>query len=375
MFLALRELIFARSRFTLMGSVVALISVLMVLLAGLSSGLVNDGVSGLQRMPVQAVAFAPETRTDSAFTRSVVGSDQVEQWVARPDVSVATPMGLSIINARTSAGTPVDLTLIGADPQGPLVPEVAEGRAPASDGEILISATAADDVELGDTVTVDRLGIPLEVVGIAADQHTFGHVDMAFTTLPTWQDVHAGTRLGEEPRAGAREEYSVVAIAGVDGALPDLAAGDAAAGTSGRTMEEAFDSSPGYQAEMMTMSMITWFLYAISALVVGAFFAILTVQRSREIAVLRAMGASTARLLIDVVGQALILLVVAIGAGVAIGVGVGSLLLGTGMPFALEAGPIALGAVLLLVLGLAGATLATVRISSVDPHSALGENR
>ena len=375
MFLALRELIFARSRFTLMGSVVALISVLMVLLAGLSSGLVNDGVSGLQRMPVQAVAFAPETRTDSAFTRSVVGSDQVEQWVARPDVSVATPMGLSIINARTSAGTPVDLTLIGADPQGPLVPEVAEGRAPASDGEILISATAADDVELGDTVTVDRLGIPLEVVGIAADQHTFGHVDMAFTTLPTWQDVHAGTRLGEQPRAGAREEYSVVAIAGVDGALPDLAAGDAAAGTSGRTMEEAFDSSPGYQAETMTMSMITWFLYAISALVVGAFFAILTVQRSREIAVLRAMGASTARLLIDAVGQALILLVVAIGAGVAIGVGVGSLLLGTGMPFALEAGPIALGAVLLLVLGLVGATLATVRISSVDPHSALGENR
>lgn len=59
----------------------------------------------------------------------------------------------------------------------------------------------------------------------------------------------------------------------------------------------------------------------------------------------------------------------------AIGVGLGSLLLGTGMPFALEAGPIAVGALLLLVLGLIGATLATIRISSVDPHSALGENR
>ncbi|MDX2357304.1 ABC transporter permease [Dietzia sp. PP-33] len=375
MFLALRELLYARSRFTLMGSVVALISVLMVLLAGLSSGLVNDGVSGLQRMPVQAVAFAPETRTDSAFTRSVVGHDQVDRWAARPDVAEATPMGLSIINAKSSSGSPVDLTLIGADPQGPLIPEVAEGRAPESDGEILVSATAADVVDLGDTVTVDRLGTPLEVVGIAADQHTFGHVDMAYTTLTTWQDVHSGTRFGEEPRVGAREEYSVVAIAGVDGELPDLASGDADADTSARSLEEAFDSSPGYEAEMMTMSMITWFLYAISALVVGAFFAILTVQRSREIAVLRAMGASTLRLLTDAIGQALILLTGSITVGVAIGVGVGSFLVGTGMPFALEAGPIALGASLLLVLGLVGATLATIRITSVDPHSALGENR
>ena len=375
MFLAWRELIHARSRFALMGSVVALISILMVLLAGLSSGLVNDGVSGLQRMPVQAVAFAPDTRTDSAFTRSVVGPDQVEAWAERPDVEVATPMGLSIINAKTSAGTPVDLTLIGAEPGGPLVPEAAEGRMPEADGEILVSGTAADDVSVGDTVVVDRLDIPLTVVGIAGDQHTFGHVDMAFTTLPTWQDVHSGTRFGEEPRPGADQEYSVVALMGVDGKEPDLAAGDAAADTSALPMKEAYNSSPGYQAETLTMSMITWFLYAISALVVGAFFAILTVQRSREIAVLRAMGASTAKLLIDAIGQALILLVISIGVGVAIGVGAGSLLLGTGMPFALEAGPIALGAGLLLVLGLIGATLATVRISSIDPHSALGENR
>lgn len=375
MFLAWRELIHARSRFTLMGSVVALISILMVLLAGLTSGLVNDGVSGLQRMPVQAVAFAPDTRTDSAFTRSVVGPDQVETWAAQPDVEIATPMGLSIINAKTSAGTPVDLTLIGADPDGPLVPTADEGRTPTADGEILVSSTAAEDVEIGDTVIVDRLEIPLTVVGIAAEQHTFGHVDMAYTTLTTWQDVNSGTRFGEEPRSGAREEYSVVALAGVDGKTPDLAAGDTVADTSARPMTEAYNSSPGYQAETMTMSMITWFLYAISALVVGAFFAILTVQRSREIAVLRAMGASTAKLLVDAVGQALILLVAAIGVGVAIGVGLGSLLVGTGMPFALEAGPIALGAVLLLVLGLIGATLATVRISSVDPHSALGENR
>ena len=51
MFLGLRGLRFARMRFALMGAVVALIAVLMVLLSGLSVGLVNDGVSGLKKAP------------------------------------------------------------------------------------------------------------------------------------------------------------------------------------------------------------------------------------------------------------------------------------------------------------------------------------
>lgn len=68
----MRELTFARGRFTLMGIVIALISVLVVLLSGLSSGLVNDGVSGLKSMPATAFAFNAGTITDNAFSRSLV---------------------------------------------------------------------------------------------------------------------------------------------------------------------------------------------------------------------------------------------------------------------------------------------------------------
>ena len=141
------------------------------------------------------------------------------------------------------------------------------------------------------------------------------------------------------------------------------------------TLEESFDSSPGYSAEMMTMSMIKAFLYAISALVVGAFFSIWTVQRSRELSVLRAMGASTGFLLRDGLLQAVVVLVASVALGVLIGLGLGSGLDGSGMPFALESGPIVQGAVLLIVLGLVGAAVAVVRITRVDPLTALGENR
>ena len=47
MFLALRSLQFQRARFALIGLVISLLALLTVMLSGLSTGLVNDGVSGL----------------------------------------------------------------------------------------------------------------------------------------------------------------------------------------------------------------------------------------------------------------------------------------------------------------------------------------
>jgi len=376
MFLALRELAFARTRFGLMGAVIALIAVLMVLLSGLSSGLVVDGVSGLMRSPVDAVAFSEGTKTDSAFTRSEVTAAQAQTWAEQDDVADAELLGTSIVNATNDDGTALDLTLFGVVPDGFVVPEAADGRGLTTPGDAVLSSSARDEgVEIGDVITLDRLGTTLTVVGFTADQRTFGHVDIAFVPLTTWQEVHAGTTAGEQPDPAAYDVASVVALRGVDGQTPDLAAGDAAAGTSARTLEAAFDSSPGYSAELMTMELIKAFLYAISALVVGAFFTLWTVQRTRELAVMRAMGASTRFLLTDGVLQAAILLVISLTVGVSVGLVFGSLLEGTGMPFALETGPILTGAGLLLGLGLAGAAVATVRIASIDPVTALGENR
>lgn len=93
MFLALRELRFARGRFGLMGAVVALIALLMVLLSGLSAGLVNDGVSGLKALPVNAFAFDEGTRKDNAFSRSVVDAEQLAAWQEQPGVAHAVPVG------------------------------------------------------------------------------------------------------------------------------------------------------------------------------------------------------------------------------------------------------------------------------------------
>ncbi|MBF6246079.1 MULTISPECIES: ABC transporter permease [Nocardia] len=374
MFLALRELWYARVRFGLMGGVVALISILTVMLSGLSSGLVDDGVSGLRALPVDAFAFAHGTKTDSAFTRSTIDTAQVAAWRSQPGVADAAPFGNTLVNAKTSGGVAVDFALFGVEPQSFLAPAAAQGTGLDRPDGIVVSATALDKgARLGDTVVIDRLGTTLTIVGVTAGKQTFGHVDVAYVPLHTWQQIHAGAKPGEQVREQSYREASAVALRAQPGAKLDLTAGDAAADTTAMTRTASYDASPGYTAEMATMTMIKAFLYAISALVVGAFFLVWTIQRTGELAVLRAIGAPTRFLLVDGLTQAVVVLVGATAIGVLIAVGGSSFI--HGMPFTLEPAAVATGAGLLVLLGVLGAAAAIVRVTRIDPLTALGANR
>ena len=116
------------------------------------------------------------------------------------------------------------------------------------------------------------------------------------------------------------------------------------------------------------------FLYAICALVVGAFFTVWTIQRQHELAVLRALGAPGQYLLRDSLTQASILLVTFTAVGVGVGVAFGAAM-PAGMPFALEVTPILTSSLLTIALGLVGAAVAILRITRIDPLTALGGQR
>lgn len=376
MFLALRELAFARGRFVIMGAVIVLIAILVVLLSGLAVGLSNDGVSGLQRMDVTAFAFQKDVSEGSAFSRSVVDPDAVNVWQAQPGVAAAAPFGNTLVNARTNRGVEIDLALFGVEQGSFIDPPVAQGSPLAGEGQVVISETAAEDgIEIGDTVILEPTGIELEVVGILDGQHTFGHVDVGYLQLRSWQEAKAGMRPGDVVPDRIYQEFTAVALQAENGADLDLASGDRAAGTTSMTREKSYDASPGYSAESSTLQLIQGFLYGISALVVGAFFTVLTIQRQPEIAVMRAMGASTGYLLRDSLVQSIVLLVVSTSIGLIIGLAAGAAISSTPMPFAIEFGSIIGASLLLLVLGVIGATVAIIRITRVDPLTALGGSR
>jgi putative ABC transport system permease protein len=115
-------------------------------------------------------------------------------------------------------------------------------------------------------------------------------------------------------------------------------------------------------------------LFGISGLVIGAFFTVWTMQRAGDIAVLKALGASTASLVRDALGQALIVLLLGIGIGVGL-VAILGTLAGTALPFLLSPITTLLPGAIMVALGLAGAAFALRTVTSADPLTALGSNR
>ncbi|MET9953355.1 ABC transporter permease [Streptomyces sp. NPDC006339] len=360
MFVAWRDLGFAKGRFALMGTVIVLITLLVGLLSGLTAGLARENISAITGLPADRLAFAaPPTGQSVSFTRSTVTEDQWRRWGERPGVTAAEPLGIRTLDATAGERTAA-LSAFGTEPGAGLAPE--SGR--LGPGRAVLSESAAEelDVTAGDAV---RLG-PLEatVVAVAGDA-SYSHTPVVWISLDDWG------KTGRD--GGAPEEQATVIVLRGSGA--DWAAGDEALGTRARTIDDALTAIGSYQAENGSLQMMRGFLFVISALVIGAFFTVWTIQRSADVAVLKALGASTPYLLKDALGQAVVML----GAGTLLGTGlavaIGVLISGGDVPFVLQPLTVLGPAAVMIVLGVLGAALSVRRITAVDPLTALGSAR
>ena len=84
MFIALRDLKFAKGRFLLMGLVVALVAFLTALLSGLASGLIKNNISGLIELDVTHLAF--EYNNKPSYRNSMIDREMWESWRAAEGV-------------------------------------------------------------------------------------------------------------------------------------------------------------------------------------------------------------------------------------------------------------------------------------------------
>ncbi|MCU4185238.1 hypothetical protein K6U06_12765 [Acidiferrimicrobium sp. IK] len=368
MFVGLRDLRHAWGRFALMGSVIALVAVLTVLLTGLSTGLVNSGISGLRAMPITDLAFQP--KTNSTFSQSTLDAPTIAALGRQPGID-AEPLGLTFFNAQGATGTAVSIALVGIEPGGFMANSLVGGShlggTPA--GVIVSRGVAADGVHVGDRVTLTRSGVALHVVGIAPTA-TYGHAAVVYAPISLWRQATYGQVTGGVLPPSAQGLASAAALQVRSGV--NLSGVGKRLGVDIVTKQHAYAGSPGYSAETATMSLIIDFLYVIAALVVGAFFTVWTIQRQADIGLLTALGASNGLVLRDALGQVALVMVGATATGALVGSGVGTLIQGGTVPFALQADAIVTAAVILTVAGLAGSLVAVRRVAAVDPIIALG---
>jgi putative ABC transport system permease protein len=206
------------------------------------------------------------------------------------------------------------------------------GSIPHGPDEVVIDAATAEanDIAVGDRIRILFEGPPGEftVVGLAGygDSDSLFGATWALFDLPTAQHVL--------DREGMLDSVSVVAEPGVSSTtLRDRVAAVLPGGAEAVTAATAAGEQQDQVNEGLGFLRTAFLVFAFVALFVGAFmifntFAITVAQRTRELALFRAIGASGRQVMISVVAEALIIGVVASIVGVIVGIGIAALLKG-----------------------------------------------
>ncbi|CAD6011093.1 FtsX-like permease family protein [Agreia sp. COWG] len=363
MFVALRDLRFARGRFVLIGSVVGLITVLVGFLSGLTGGLATQNISAVLAMPADRIVFSAPSASGAtgsagdagaSFTDSAISASQARAWAETSGVTAAQPVGISQTRGE-ARGTRAAIAVFGVQPG-------YDATAPTRSGLLGVSDPAAKalGVSAGDSVTIAGVAYRVERIG---GDGWYSHTPVVEMTLGDWQAYSAATG---NPNAYA----TVLAVRGA----PDWNAADASHATLSQSTLASLTALSAFKSEVGSLLMMVAMLFGISGLVIGAFFTVWTMQRKGDVAVLKALGASTRWLVRDALGQALIVLVAGIGVGLGLVALLGSLA-GSALPFLLSPLTTLLPGAIMIALGLAGAAFALRSVTSADPLTALGSNR
>ncbi len=208
--------------------------------------------------------------------------------------------------------------------------DIVDGRPPRTTDEIVIDKHTAEEgnLSVGDRVTVLTAQAPrkYDIVGIA----TFGNANSLAGASITLFTMTEAQRIGNS--VGQFAEISVVAKDGVsqDDVVRDIRAQLDQEGLGKKyevlTGEQITKENQDQIKKQLSFFSIGLTAFALIALIVGAFiiyntFSIVVAQRLREMALLRAIGASRRQVLTSVIGEAAVVGVVASAVGVGVGVG------------------------------------------------------
>ncbi len=263
-----------------------------------------------------------------------------------------------------------------------------EGRLPENPGEIAVIKDTADkeDLEVGEggIALATKTGTqPVSLVGIFryGDVESIGGATVVLTTFADaqrWFDREGETSL---VFASAQDGVSAAQLRDrVRGALPDTVKVE----TAEENAQEQSDDIAGEISGFLTPALLT---FAGVALFVGAFiifntFSITVAQRVREFGMTRTLGATRGQVLRNVIGEALVIGVLASIIGLAVGVGIAKGIqalfdaIGFGLPAAsIEIRPRTI--IVALLIGVVVTVIASVgpalRATRVPPIAAVQE--
>src|SRR5512136_2364409 len=215
-YLSLKEFWRGRGRFLLISLVIALITLLVLFIAGLAEGLGAGNIEYLSKLNADIIVY--QENSQQSISASRLDRAKLNDVARIAGVQDVGPIGASSATIVFADGAkPIDVSLLGIEPGKPGDVPITEGRTFSSRraNEVVVDRNTAYRAKLkpGDTVTLktvqgtDEKYYTLQVAGISDGQQYFLRPSV-FVPDMTWDKIRPK---GDEP-AGGELTYNVFAV-------------------------------------------------------------------------------------------------------------------------------------------------------------------
>ncbi|MBR1741077.1 MAG: ABC transporter permease [Lachnospiraceae bacterium] len=357
---AWKELVYGKKKYILIELLLVLLMFMVLFLSGLAEGLGRAVSSGIEDM--DADYYLLDDSAEDLITVSSLNED-VPEKVKKQTTALTAPLDIQrMYLVKEGEAEKLNVTYFAIEPDSFIEPAVMDGVGLADsdvpDPIILDDDFLLEGIALGDTVYDSSSDIPFTVTGFAKDQ-MYGHVSIGFIST----DTYAKIRKRLSPMY--TKMYHAVAIKGDD--IENIGI----EGTEVISKEDIISSIPSYTAEHLTITMIVWVLIVISAVIIGIFHYILTLQKRKQFGIMKALGMSMGRLVFLVISEVAMLSVSASVISLVLAFGMAGALPET-MPFYLETSNAVAVVTAFVLISIFSSILSILNISRIDPITAIG---
>lgn len=354
MFLAWNEIKKNKLRFTLIIGVLMLVSYLVFFLSGLANGLENMNRESVDKWEATSIVLTEES--DKSLSQSSMLIGDVD------DVDAKEIAVIGQINAIASnEDGKKNVSIFGIKKDEFIMPIVTEGKEFLAENEVIANdSLKTEGFGLGDELQLSSSDEVLTIVGFT-DNARFIAAPVLYSDLSTFQRV----KYGEGADVNNEHINGIVVRAGDPTAITQNDAFETI------EIETFIRNLPGYSEQNLTLTLMIYFLFGVSSVIVAIFLYVLTVQKISMFGIMKAQGISNRYLSGSVIAQTFILAVI----GVAVGFGL-ALITGAFLPSAV---PVAFDLLTMLIYGLVligvaivGAVFSVLTIVRIDPLKAIG---
>ena len=358
MFLAINEIKDAKLRYSLIVGLLTLVSYLMFFLSGLAFGLIDQNRSSIDHWNADTVLLSSEANKTLALSNLKLSDKE------SLSVNNVEPFSQMVTVAMTEKNLNKDVkqkvSIFGVNNGSFLIPPVIQGRTFKAKNEVVIekSLSEKEGFAIGDTFKTANSDTELKIVGYT-EKSRFNVAPVIYMNINDFQVLKYGDNKSID--------NPIINAFVVKGELKDY---DSSIFQK-VSIADFINELPGYSAQILTFGLMIGFLIVISAIIIGIFIYVLTIQKTPIFGIMKAQGISNGIIGISVLSQTFLLSLAGSILGL-VGTWGTSLVLPSAVPFLGNGLYYSIIFVSLIIFSLVGILFSVLAIRKIDPLKAIG---